>query len=514
MLQKYADEIKQTNLTTLFQQDPQRGLRYAQDISGLYVNYAKHWITDPIMAELYALADKRQLKQAIEQMFDGVAINASENQPALHTALRNSHKTTPLLFQGTDMRPLIKAELQKMADWVARIHQKKWMGSTSAPIEHVIHIGIGGSDLGPQLVIEALKPYQVSAAPKIYFVSNLDGSEWNDAIEYCDPAKTLIVVASKSFNTPESLLNAQTAIEWLKAAGLDHKQHLVAITAQKERAIAYGILPDHILSIWPWVGGRYSLWSTMGFSIALSIGMQGFEQLLQGAAATDEHFLTQPFEKNIPVILGLLTVWYRSYHDVHSEVLLPYAQRLAKFPSYLQQLDMESCGKSYTTEGTFAKATGLAVWGQTGTPAQHAFNQWLHQGTDTVLTDFILIAQSAEKESPHHQHLLANALAQSQALMDGRAAPNAPQHIPGNRPSTLIVLPTLSPYYLGSLLALYEHKVFVQSICWQINPFDQFGVELGKKLTQDILPYLEAKTPLGQSLDSATAATIDILKKV
>jgi glucose-6-phosphate isomerase len=344
-------------------------------------------------------------------------------------------------------------------------------------------------------------------------VSNLDGSEWNDAIEQCNPATTLVVVASKSFNTPESLLNAKTAIEWLKAAGLDHQKHLVAITAQKERAIAYGIFPDHILSIWPWVGGRYSLWSTMGLSIALSIGTSGFEQLLQGAAATDEHFLTQPFEKNIPVILGLLTVWYRSYHNVHSEVLLPYTQRLVKFPSYLQQLDMESCGKSYTTEGTFAKATGLAVWGQTGTPAQHAFNQWLHQGTDTVLTDFILIAQSAEKESPHHQHLLANALAQSQALMEGRAVPNAPQHIPGNRPSTLIVLPTLSPYYLGALLALYEHKVFVQSICWQINPFDQFGVELGKKLTQDILPHLEAKMPSAQSLDSATVAIIGILKQ-
>ena len=446
-------------------------------------------------------------------MFDGASINTSEDQPALHTALRNANKKTPLLYKGTDMRPLIRSELQKMSEWVARIHQKKWLGATGLPIEQIIHIGIGGSDLGPQLVIEALRPYRASEAPKIFFVSNLDGSEWNDAIEHCNPATTLIVVASKSFNTPESLLNAQTAIEWLKAAGIDHQKHLVAITAQKERAIAYGILPDHILSIWPWVGGRYSLWSTMGFSIALSIGTAGFEQLLQGAATTDEHFLTQPFEKNIPVILGLLTVWYRSYHNVSSEVLLPYTQRLVKFPSYLQQLDMESCGKSYTTEGTPANATGLAVWGQTGTPAQHAFNQWLHQGTDTVLTDFILIAHSAEKNSPHHQHLLANALAQSQALMEGRSVPHAPQHIPGNRPSTLIVLPTLSPYYLGALLALYEHKVFVQSICWQINPFDQFGVELGKKLAQEILPYLETNISATESLDSATAAIIGILKK-
>lgn len=493
-LQQQADAIKQTNLKNLFQQDPSRGTRYAKDISGLYVNYAKHWITEPIMARLYELAEERQLKQAIQQMFEGAPINTSENQPALHTALRHPKD-----------HPAIQAELDHMEKWVTRLHQKEW--------ETIIHIGIGGSDLGPQLVIEALKPYHVVAAPKIYFVSNLDGSEWSDAILQCDPAKTLVVIASKSFNTPESLLNAKTAMQWLNAAGLDSKQHLLAITAQKDRALAYGILPDHILSIWPWVGGRYSLWSAMGFSIALCIGMPAFYQLLEGAAATDDHFLTQSFEDNIPVILGLLTVWYRSYHDVHSQVVLPYTQRLVKFPSYLQQLDMESSGKSYMSEGSQATATGLAVWGQTGTPAQHAFNQWLHQGTDTVLTDFILIAQSSEMHAPHHQDLLANALAQSQALMEGRSVPNAPQHIPGNRPSTLIVLPKLSPYYLGSLLALYEHKVFVQSICWQINPFDQFGVELGKKLTQDILPFLEGTISTTQSLDSATAATIDILKR-
>lgn len=504
MLQNSANDIKKTTLNILFQQDPERGERYAKNIGGLYVNYAKHWLTDPILTELCQLADKHQLKQKIQQMFDGSPINTSENQPALHTALRNAHQT---------LYPAIQTELQKMTEWVTRIHQKQWVGSTGVPIVHIIHIGIGGSDLGPQLVIEALRPYHVLQAPQIYFVSNLDGAEWQDAILQCDPATTMVVIASKSFNTPESLLNAQTAIQWLNAAGLDAPKHLVAITAQKEKAMAFGILPDHILAIWPWVGGRYSLWSTMGFSMALKIGVTGFQELLTGAAATDEHFLTQPFESNLPVILGLLTVWYRSFHSVHSEVLLPYTQRLAKFPAYLQQLDMESCGKSHTTAGGMAKATGLAVWGQTGTPAQHAFNQWLHQGTDTVLTTFILIAHSSEKEAPHHASLLANALAQSQALMDGRAAPNTPQHIPGNKPSTIIVLPKLSPYYLGSLLALYEHKIFVQSICWDINPFDQFGVELGKQLTKNILPYLETTLPLKGALDTATAAIIDILKK-
>jgi glucose-6-phosphate isomerase len=487
------------SLAQLFQQDPTRGHRYAGQVGDLYVNYAKHWVTDDTLQALTQFAQKQHLPEAIQKLFSGAVVNVSEQLPALHTALRAQHPA-----QDT-----IRAAHASLVQGVEALYQGDWRGSTGKPFRSIIHLGIGGSDVGPRLAIEALAAYRHPKAPRIYFVSNMDGLEWQAAIKACSPSETLVILASKSFQTPETLLNAETARAWFVDHHLDPAAHWLAITAHPDRAKAFGV--ERILWVGPWIGGRYSLWSTMGFSVAAFVGVAGFEALLAGAEAVDIHFAHTPLPNNLPALLGLLTVWYRNEHDIRSHVILPYTQALALLPTYLQQLDMESCGKSCTQDGKPVSYSGMAVWGQVGTLAQHTFHQWLHQGTETVLTDFILVA---EGHPLGHQHtVLANALAQSQALMAGCPNTDLHRHIPGNRPHTILVLPRLSPYTLGNLLAFYEHQVYTQAVGWGINPFDQFGVELGKKLTSVLLPVLEGGS-IPTTLDSATSAVIAHLKNI
>ncbi len=494
-------------LSQLFQADPNRGQRYAGAVGDIYVNYAKHWLTDETLSLLERFAEHRLLKAATEQLFLGATVNVSEQSPALHTALRDPQNPLPLMHNGQDARVLIRAVLEEMYRWVNRLHQRAWLGSTGETIEHIIHLGIGGSDVGPRLALDALAVYRHSRAPSVHFVTNIDGLEWQLAQSACDPAKTLIVIASKSFHSTETLLNAKTGREWLLTHGLNPKDHLVAITAYPERAKAWGIEPHHILTIGTWVGGRYSLWSAMGFCVAAVIGVEGFQSLLAGALAVDNHFRDATTLKNIPALLGLLSVWYRQYHRIHSRVLVPYTQALAWLPTYVQQLEMESCGKSCSQAGRPIATTGMAVWGQVGTNAQHTFYQWLHQSPDVALTDIIVVAKPTSSLA-HQSELLASAVAQSQALLEGLETPNPHRMIPGNRPHTMIVLPELSPYTLGNLLASYEHQIYTQAVCWGINPFDQFGVELGKRLMAQLLPYLNNPKAASDDVDSATQAII------
>ncbi len=486
------------SLAQLFQQDPTRGHRYAGQVGELYVNYAKHWITDDVLQALTQFAQKHHLSEAIQRLFQGAVVNRSEQLPALHTELRAQHRGQAL-----------QAAHVALVHGVEALYQGNWRGSTGRPFRSIIHLGIGGSDVGPRLALEALAAYRHPKAPRIHFVSNIDGLEWQAAIQACDPTETLVILASKSFQTPETLLNAETARTWFLGHQLDPAAHWLAITAHPERAKACGV--ERILWMAPSIGGRYSLWSTMGFSVAVFVGVAGFEALLAGAQVVDEHFAHTILPNNLPALLGLLTVWYRHYHDIHSHVVLPYTQALALLPTYLQQLDMESCGKSCTQEGNAVSRSGMAVWGQVGTLAQHTFHQWLHQGTETVLTDFILVAEG--HPLGHQTTVLANALAQSQALMIGCPNLDLHRHIPGNRPHTIMVLPKLTPYTLGNLLAFYEHQVYTQAVCWGINPFDQFGVELGKKLTSVLLPVL-AGGDIPATVDSATGAVITHLKNI
>lgn len=488
-----------TSLTQLQQQDPSRAKKYAKEAANLYVNFSNHWIRDQTLTLLFEWAEQQGLSRAINALRQGDTLNTTEQQAALHPAHRDWNNPTPLWLTGHNVRSDIYKNHQQLSEWVNKIHQGPWTS--------IIHIGIGGSDLGQRLAVEALEPYQHPNAPSIHFVSGIDDDELQKALKACDPQCTLITVASKSFTTLETQLNAIAAKNWLIEHHCDPKNHLLAITAYPERAENFGILPNHILKIGSWIGGRYSLWSNMGFIIAVFIGMNHFEAMLAGAKTMDEHFFQSPFSHNIPVWMGLLSAWYRNYFHVKMQVILPYAQKLAKLPSYLQQLDMESCGKSCGLKGQPLQQSGMAIWGQVGTQAQHAFNQWIHQGTETVLTDFIVVANLTSNKI-HGQQLIANAIAQQQAMTQGHDNQNPHKKIPGNRPSTMIIVPELSPTTLGSLLALYEHKVFTQSVLWQLNPFDQYGVELGKEMAKGLLPYLKDHRSL-QGLDSNTQALIE-----
>jgi glucose-6-phosphate isomerase len=484
----HKKNITRTNLQEMFIQDPGRAENFSAEINKLYIDYSKQRITEETIKLLISMAQSTDLSGAIQKLFSGATINRTENKAAMHMALR-APADKACLVEGEDVSKQVHDELQHMQDFVTALHSGGVRGHTDKPIETVINIGIGGSDLGPKLATEALSDYAVSDID-IHFVSNVDSNDINSALEKSDPETTLFIISSKSFTTEETLLNAETAVKWLKEHGCKSPdKHLLAVTANHNAAKIFGVKDENIFHIWEWVGGRYSLWSAIGLPIAIRIGMDNFRDFLSGASAVDQHFCDQALENNLPVILALIDIWYINFFHAETIAIFPYDHSLSMLPAYIGQLIMESNGKQIDNEGKQIKYhTSPVIWGGTGNNAQHAYFQCLHQGTLLVPVDFIVSLKSNSENKRHHQELLANCLAQSAALMNGhiKADQASYQNIPGNRPSTTILLDELSPATLGSLLCLYEHRCFVQAHIWNINPFDQWGVELGKNITKQI----------------------------
>jgi len=509
-------------LRELFAADPARGRRLAVEAAGIYLDYSKNRVTDETLALLLQLAAECGLRERIDAMFRGDKVNVSENRAALHVALRAPRRAT-IVVDGEDVVPGVHAVLDRMAAFADLVRSGAWTGYTGKRIASVVNIGIGGSDLGPVMAYEALKHYsQRNLAFR--FVSNVDGTDFTEAVRDLDPAQTLFIVASKTFTTQETMTNAHSAREWLLAGcGGDAKavaKHFVAVSTDAAKVAAFGIDPANMFGFWDWVGGRYSMDSAIGLSTMLAIGPEHFRAMLAGFHDMDEHFRAAPFERNLPVLLALLSIWYNDFFGAQTVAILPYDQYLKRFPAYLQQLAMESNGKRVMQDGTpVACATGPIVWGEPGTNGQHSFYQLLHQGTRLVPCDFIAFAQSLNPRGRHHDLLLANVFAQAEALAFGKAAEEVkaegtpdwlvPHRVfEGNRPSNTILMERLTPAALGTLVALYEHSVFVQAAIWNIDPFDQWGVELGKALAQRIVPELEAATDPVPGHDSSTDALI------
>lgn len=511
------------SLISLFVEDANRVNDYSAEAAGLYLDYSKNRVNDRVMALLFEAACEKGLEPKIQSLLSGDMTNYTEKRPALHTALRGSLKA-PI-----DKQALVADVQAQMTEFVDAVHSGRWVGATGKKITDIVNIGIGGSDLGPLMVTEALKPYQ---HPDIncHFVSNVDAADLLSALEKATPESTLFVVASKTFTTLETLTNATTARNWLTEAlgtDIDVSKHFIATTSNVDNAVKFGIDEANIFPMWDWVGGRYSLWSSIGLPIALGLGMENFSLLLAGAAEMDTHFSEQPLEDNLPVILALLGVWYTNYWQAHTHAIIPYAHDLRMFPKYLQQLDMESNGKSATQNGPVNHLTGPIIWGEAGTNGQHSFHQLLHQGTRLVPVDFIAPLKAQHEHSEHQTHLFANCLSQSYALMVGKTLDQAKQEfidigysneeseqlahhkvMEGNRPTNTILMDELTPRTLGALIALYEHKVFVQSVMWDINPFDQWGVELGKKISTLISGVISDGTD-GSSFDASTQSLIE-----
>ncbi|WP_413439061.1 glucose-6-phosphate isomerase [Sulfuriferula sp. GW1] len=524
--------LAKTSLRELFAKDKKRFERFSINAAGILLDYSKNRITPDTMKQLIKLARTSPLQTAIEAMFDGVEINLTEHRAVLHTALRNRSEQ-PVFVDGEDVMPDVLKVLARMKKFTQAVRSGKWRGHTGKRISDIVNIGIGGSDLGPVMVTQALTPYwQKGLTP--HFVSNVDPTHISETLRRLDPETTLFIVASKSFGTPETLLNAQAARRWLLAALKDEAaiaRHFVAVSTNTEKVRAFGIDTDHMFGFWDWVGGRYSVWSAVGLSVALMIGMDNFTRLLDGAFAMDQHFRTAPLAQNMPVIMALLGIWYNNFWDAQSQVVLPYDQYLARFPAYLQQLDMESNGKSVTRAGKPVHyATGAIIWGEPGTNGQHAFYQLIHQGTRLIPADFLAAAESHNPIDHQHQVLLSNCFAQSKALMLGKTraevrAELTAAHLddaeikallphkvfPGNRPSNTLLYRKLDPHTLGALIALYEHKVFVQGMIWDVNSFDQWGVELGKQLAGAIEQGLVSPGQVSEH-DSSTNGLINTCK--
>lgn len=474
-------------LGQLFSDAPDRFAQYSLELDGLLLDYSRHFVDSNTRDQLLALAEQRQLGAAIAAMFRGDHINNTEDRPALHVALRQP--------AGVNQHPEVLDTLQRMEDFVNAVHGGDWRGHTGKPITAVVNLGIGGSDLGPSMVSEALGRFANSKLV-VRFVSNVDPVHFQRTVADLDPDSTLFIVASKSFTTLETHQNAAAARRWFLTNGNDEtaiSRHFVAITTNLSAAAEFGIPEANLFPMWDWVGGRYSLWSAIGLPIALALGMENFRQLLAGAHAMDEHFRQAPLADNMPVMMALLTIWYTGFFNAHSTAVVPYYQTLAQFPSYLQQLYMESLGKRVDKAGKpISWTSGEVVWGTTGTNGQHSYFQLFHQGTEFIPVDFIAVARSGVADNQQaHQHLLANCLSQSLALMQGTPDETDPhKQVPGNRPSSTLLLSDLDPYRLGLLIALYEHKVYVQSVIWGINAFDQWGVELGKRLSKTLFAAL------------------------
>ncbi len=511
-------------IATLFAANPARFTEFSARFGDLLLDLSKTSLTAPALAVLQELADQSGLAAKRDAMFAGAAINVTENRAVLHTALR-APANTRVFVDGTDVMPGITKTLADLYKFAAGVRDGTIAAADGRPFTDVINIGIGGSDLGPAMVTAALAPYH--DGPRLHFVANVDSADLADTIRPLDPARTLIIIASKTFTTIETMTNAASARAWIADAGGEAAvaAHFVAVSTALPKVAAFGIAADRVFGFWDWVGGRYSVWSAIGLPVILAIGPAQFQNFLDGAHAMDEHFCTAPWRKNLPVLLAFAGIWHRNACGYPARAILPYDQRLARLPAYLQQLDMESNGKSVTRDGApVARATGPLVFGEPGTNGQHAFYQLIHQGTDVIPCEFLIGAQSHEADMRHHQTLLiANCLAQSQALMQGRtteqAARNganpalAPQKtFPGNRPSLTIAYRTLDPATLGKLIALYEHRVFTEAAIWDINAFDQWGVELGKELATQLWPAVEGTAPADQ--DPSTAGLLNFLQSI
>ncbi len=514
----HAQSMRDVHLRTLFADDPKRGERLTAEAAGLFLDYSKNRVSDETLRLLIQLAEESGLKARIEAMFRGDKINITENRAVLHIALR-APRDASILVDGKNVVPEVHAVLDKMADFVNRVRSGQWTGQTGKRIKNVINIGIGGSDLGPVMAYEALRHYS-ERTMNFRFVSNVDGIDLLEATRDLDPTETLFVVSSKTFTTLETMTNAQSAREWL-LAGIGGNaeavaKHFVAVSTNADLVSAFGIDTANMFGFWDWVGGRYSMDSAIGLSTMLAIGPENFRALLHGFHQMDEHFRTVPFEKNLPVLMGLLTIWYTDFFDAHTVAVLPYENYLKRFPAYLQQLTMESNGKSVTLDGSQVTCdTSPIYWGEPGTNGQHSFYQLIHQGTRLIPCDFIAFSHALTPLGRHHDILLANVLAQSEALAFGKTAAQVlaegtpewlvPHRVfAGNRPSNTLFADRLTPEILGALISLYEHIVFTQGAIWGINPFDQWGVELGKALAQRILPELEATDALTLKHDSST----------
>lgn len=532
-LQAHYEEIKTVHLRDLFSQNPKRFEQFSIESKDILFDYSKNRINDTTLALLGELASSCQLKEAMEAMFAGERINETENRSVLHTALRH-FTAQPIFADGQDVMPGIKKVLRQMKNFCQEVHAGKRKGYTNKKLRYIVNIGIGGSDLGPLMVTEALKPYTVNGM-EVFFVSNVDGTHIAETLKKVDPERTLFLIASKTFTTQETMTNAHTAREWFLSKAKKEKhiaRHFVALSTNEKEVVKFGIAAENMFPFWDWVGGRYSLWSAIGLSIALTIGYKNFEELLKGAQYSDQHFRTTPFEKNIPVLMALLGIWYTNFFGAQTEAILPYDQYLHRFAAYFQQGNMESNGKSIDRNGEPVKyATGPVIWGEPGTNGQHAFYQLIHQGTLLIPCDFIAPAQSHNPIGDHHQKLLSNFFAQTEALMNGKTAEEAAgelrkaglseeaisQLLPfkvfeGNRPTNSFLVKKITPFTLGQLIAFYEHKIFVQGIIWNIFSFDQWGVELGKQLANKILPELEHKKVV-ETHDSSTNGLINRYKK-
>jgi glucose-6-phosphate isomerase len=525
-LQDHYNELKSIQLKELFIEDKDRFQKFTLTASDILWDYSKNIITDKTVELLLQLADECELQSAIESMFNGEKINETEGRAALHTALRN-FSPKPVMFDGKDVMPGIQQVREQMQAFCKKVHNGGWKGYTGKKIKYIVNIGIGGSDLGPVMVTESLKPYWIEGI-QTYFVSNIDGSHIAEVLKKITPDETIFLIASKTFTTQETMTNAFTAREWFLKYALDKKfvaQHFVALSTNTEEVKKFGIAEENMFVFWDWVGGRYSLWSAIGLSIALTIGYQNFENLLKGAHEIDIHFIENDFDKNIPVLMGLISIWYINFFDAKSEAILPYDQYMHRFAAYFQQGNMESNGKFVDRNGELVTySTGPVIWGEPGTNGQHAFYQLIHQGTQIIPCDFIAPVITHNPLGLHHRILLSNFFAQTEALMNGKTkeelqAENvAVELIPfktfeGNRPTNSFLVKEITPFTLGELIALYEHKIFVQGVIWNIFSYDQWGVELGKQLAKKILPELENNAEI-TSHDSSTNGLINAFKKL
>ncbi|MPZ88768.1 MAG: glucose-6-phosphate isomerase [Nitriliruptorales bacterium] len=520
-LAQHHAQIGEVHLRTLFAGDPRRGETMVAEAGEVFLDYSKNRVTGETLRLLLALTQRCNLRRRIDAMFAGEHINVTENRPVLHVALRTP-RDRAIIVDGEDVMRKVHAVLDRMKAFAGRVRAGEWTGHTGKSIRNVVNIGIGGSDLGPAMAYEALKDYS-DRSMTFRFVSNVDGSDIREATHDLDPAATLFIVSSKTFTTLETLSNAHAAREWLLAELGDDEAvrcHFVAVSTNAEKVAEFGIDPAHMFEFWDWVGGRYSFSSAIGLSLMVAVGPERFDDLLGGMHVMDEHFRTAPFERNLPVVLALLGIWYGNFFGAQTQAILPYSQYLWRLTSYLQQLDMESNGKSVDLEGDPVEtATGPVVWGQPGTNGQHAFHQLLHQGTRLIPCDFIGFCRPNHQVGRHQDLLMANLFAQTEALAFGKTPTEvsaegvgqtlvAHRSFPGNRPTNTILAPALTPSVLGQLVALYEHKIFTQAAVWNINAFDQWGVELGKVLANRIIPELEAADEPSLDHDSSTNALI------
>jgi glucose-6-phosphate isomerase len=520
-LRGHHTKIKNVHLRELFGEDAKRGERLTAEAVGLYLDYSKHRVTDDTLRLLLRLADEVDLPGRIAAMFRGDRINATENRSVLHVALR-APRGDSIVVDGKDVVPEVHAVLDRMADFASRVRDGRWTGHTGERIKNVVNIGIGGSDLGPVMAYEALRHY-TARDMTFRFVSNVDGTDFAEATRDLDPAETLFIVSSKTFTTLETMTNAKSAREWMLAALRDDRavaKHFVAVSTNAAEVAKFGIDTANMFGFWDWVGGRYSMDSAIGLSTMLAIGPDHFQAMLAGFRAMDEHFRSAPLDQNLPVLHGLLTVWYRDFFGAQTLGVMPYDQYLKRFPAYLQQLTMESNGKHVTLDGTAVDYdTGPIVWGEPGTNGQHSFYQLIHQGTALIPCDFIAFHETLNPLGRHHDLLLSNVFAQTEALAFGKTADQVraegtPEWLvphrtfEGNRPTSTILADRLTPQTLGTLIALYEHSVFTQGAVWNIDSFDQWGVELGKQLAQRIIPELESETEPQLKHDSSTNALI------